>query len=142
MKGENNVRHISSTFIFVFNKDFSKILLIKRNEAKRIRWGFEWGIIGGKFEEGENEIQAGIREAKEEIGINLKPKQLKVVFIKPIKDITHYFFAININENSKIKINNEADEYKWFSLHKLPKSMTDRPEDVIKAARIMSERYG
>jgi len=72
-----NIRFGLGVFVLIFNKDFSKILLIKRNEEKRNKFGADWGNIGGKIEFRETSAQACAREIKEEIGLNLNPKKLK-----------------------------------------------------------------
>lgn len=126
-----------SVFIYIFNKDLSKILLIKRNKEKRDKWGFDWGTIGGKIEPGELSIETGIREAKEEIGIRLKPEQFKFLFFeeRPSKFYTpavHFFYYLILDEGIKITINQESDEYCWFDLSNLPKKMVDSKERILK----------
>ena len=126
-----------SVFLYVFNKDMNKVLLIKRNKEKRKKWGFDWGTIGGKVEPEELLVEAGIREAKEEIGINLNHKRLKFLFFeeRPSKVHTpavHFFYYLILDEKTKITINQESDEYKWFDLNNLPKKMVDSKEKVLK----------
>ena len=45
-----NRRFGLGVFCMIFNKDFSKILLVKRNEEKRKKYGADWGNIGGRIE--------------------------------------------------------------------------------------------
>lgn len=66
--------------IFLFNKDYSKILMIKRNKPPYKNC---YNGVGGKIEEGENEFQATIRECKEETGIDLKEPKLLMTYIYP-----------------------------------------------------------
>ncbi len=40
----------------------------------------DWGLVGGKVEEGETDVQAMVREAFEEAGLMLDPEFLVVVF--------------------------------------------------------------
>ena len=68
-------------FVCIFNKDISKILLIKRNKQKVSTYLGEWGNVGGKIEPGEYSIDAAIREASEEISVNLEKKNLKQIAI-------------------------------------------------------------
>ena len=70
----------SAVFVYIFNTNFSKILLEKRNLEKRSLYGFDWGLIGGKLEIGENIISGLLREVKEEIGKEFFNKNL--VFVK------------------------------------------------------------
>lgn len=126
-----------SVFIYIFNKNLNKILLIKRNKEKRKKWGFDWGTIGGKIEHGELSIEAGIREAIEEIGIKLKPEQFKFLFFeeRPSKIYTpavHFFYYLILDEKTKIIVNQESDEYCWFNLSNLPEKMVDSKEHILK----------
>lgn len=124
-------------FVVLFNKEFSKILLVKRNEEKRKKWGADWGNVGGKLEFGEYSADACVREAAEEIGIKLDPKKIKLMEVKErpnfYEDVHgfHFAYAGFLDETAKIKINDEADEYKWFNLNDLPESMLDPKEELI-----------
>lgn len=131
-----------SVFIYIFNKNLSKILLIKRNKEKRDKWGFDWGTIGGKVEPGELSIEAGIREAKEEIGIKLKSEQFKFLFFeeRPSKIYTpavHFFYYLTLDEKIKIITNQESDEYRWFDLNNLPEKMIDSKERILKILNLV-----
>ena len=125
-------------FVCVFNKDFSKILLVKRNEEKRKKYGADWGNIGGKIEFGETSIQGAAREIKEEIGLNLNPKKLKLIEIKEQPDYhptvhgIQFIYATSIDEKEKITINDEAEEYRWFDVKNLPDKMLDSKKEVVK----------
>lgn len=125
-------------FACVFNKNFSKILLVKRNEEKRKKYGAEWGNIGGRIEFGETSLLAGLREIKEEIGLDLNPKKLKLLEIKELPNHhpdlhgIQFIYATSIDEKEKITINDEAEEYRWFSLKNLPDKMFDSRKDIIK----------
>ncbi len=73
----------------------NKILLIKRVKPNETYWV----IPGGGIEKGETKEQALIREIKEELGLDIKPKEL---FLKRKSDksgmegITEYFFTADI----------------------------------------------
>lgn len=129
-------------FVCIFNKDFSKILLLKRNIEKKRRegkiWETEaaWGNIGGSIEANETPKRACIREAYEEIGIRLKPNDLVQVYIKKKQSskpnpYTEYFYATAIDEGTKFSLNDESYKYKWFSVEKLPLKMLDKKEDIL-----------
>lgn len=128
-------------FVCIFNKDFSKILLIKRNEEKRKKFGADWGNIGGKLDFGESLIDACIRETKEEIGVTLDSKKVELIEVKEKPFATEIYHTINfayatiLDEKEKITINEESDEYKWFELTNLPEKMLDKKEDIIEIAK-------
>ncbi len=124
-------------FVCIFNKDFSKIMLTRLNAAKRKRWGAEWSNVGGKIEFGEDSKQACIREANEETGLNINPKDLTLIDIKEAPNLLphlhaiHFVYATTIRESSKIILNYESDSYGWFSFKKLPKGMFDSKKDIL-----------
>ena len=64
--------------IFLFTKDYRKVLMVKRNKPP---YKDCWNGIGGKIEENETEIQATIRECFEETGIKLdNPKFITYIY--------------------------------------------------------------
>ena len=133
-------------FLFVFNRDFSKILLVKRNEEKRNKYGFAWGTIGGKLELGEHSIDGAIREAREEIGVKLKRSELKQLEIIEIPNFTedcHGFafkYGAILDEKTKITTNEESDEYEWFSLGELPKER-NKDDNIVAIAKLAKKVF-
>ncbi len=129
-------------FVCVFNSDFSKILFVKRNEEKRKKHGADWGNVGGKVEPGEKLLNACIREAKEEIGIDLDPENVKLIEIKESPFLTenihalHFVYSTVLDEDAKIIVNEESDGYQWFDLKNLPEKTLDTKEDLIKWSKI------
>jgi len=127
-------------FVCIFNRDFSKILLLKRNEQKRKKSGREWGNIGGMIEFGELARDACLREAREEIGLELEPEKLKLIKVREMPQFSEIFHAVQfvyatiIDENEKIEINEESDEFKWISLDDLPDKMLDKKQDILDIA--------
>ena len=125
-----------ATFVYIFNKDLNKILLIKRNKEKREKWGFDWGIVGGKVEIGEYSFEAAIREVYEETKIKLSKDDLQLVGYqeRPSRIHTpavHFFYFAVISEGSKVIINGESDEFGWFNVENLPDRFIEKPEKVL-----------
>ncbi|HMH30971.1 MAG TPA: NUDIX domain-containing protein [Methylomirabilota bacterium] len=64
--------------VIVFRKDGKIAFLLRQNTT----WmDGHYGLPGGKVEPGESFTQAAIREAKEEVGVELGPENLDQVFI-------------------------------------------------------------
>ncbi len=132
----------------IFNRDFSKILLLKRNEEKRKKGGAEWGNVGGRVEFGEKLIDACVREAREEIGVELDPEKLKLLdvketpFLSDIFHAIHFFYATILDEDEKISLSDESDDYKWFDLENLPDKMFDSKEEILKLSELAKEKLG
>ena len=135
--------------VLIFNKDFSKILLVKRNKAKREINKLDWGNPGGRVEWGEKLAEACVREVKEETGINLDQKQLKLLDIKeitknPIAPTVHFLqfiYATKIDQTEEITLNEESEEYGWFNLKNLPDKTLDQKEDLIKLSAFAKEKF-
>lgn len=135
-------------FVCIFNKNFSKILLVKRNKEKREKIGLDWGNIGGRIELGEYSIDACIREAREEICVNLDREKLKLIDIveNPNNDIfkewhvLHFVYAAVLDENTKFCLNEESEEIKWFDLNKIPDKTIDRRDSLKKWASLAMEK--
>jgi 8-oxo-dGTP pyrophosphatase MutT (NUDIX family) len=124
MKNEKKEKFIMAVMVFVFDEK-KNILLLKRTDNG------QWEPIKGGINDGENWINAALRELKEESGIvpktnpelvniiddELDTKQGKKTKIKG--HVTYCYVAgikpsINIQEEENGEL--EHDEYKWISL--------------------------
>src|SRR3989338_5680485 len=123
--------------VCIFNRDFSKIFLLKRNKAKRDLNKADWGNPGGRVEWGEKLAEACVREVKEESGIDLDPKQLKLLNIKeitenPIAPTVHFLQFIYV---AKI------DPIEKIILNELPDKTLDPKEDLIKLSIVAKKKF-
>lgn len=104
---------------------------------KRCNTGFEDGkyeLPGGHLEEGEDIFAAMIREAKEELLIDLTEEDIK------IKHILHHYHGNRINFifetsgdniNPKIGEPNKCSELKWVKINELPDETIDKVKLMI-----------
>ncbi len=111
----------------------SGYLLLVRNGkillSRRFQTGYEDGkysVPAGHVEDNEELKTATCREIKEEIGINLQPRDLTLVHVMHRKhfDIRMDFF-FTTNKKGLTPKNMEpqkADDLQWFPLTKLPKN--------------------
>jgi 8-oxo-dGTP pyrophosphatase MutT (NUDIX family) len=128
----------AGVFALVFNKDFSKIFLLKRNEEKRKKYGYDWGNPGGVLEAGEFSVDGAIREAWEETGLKLDKSKMKL--LETIENPNwsakyhsfHFVYGISIDENEKVIINGESDDFGWFDINNLPDKTIDSKEDILR----------
>lgn len=99
--------------IFLFTKDYKKVLMVKRNKPP---YKGCWNGIGGKIEGTETEIQAAIRECYEETGIKLENPKLFITYIYPetnkINNGTNLSVLYSFIDEVTINPNNEGI-YEW-----------------------------
>jgi ADP-ribose pyrophosphatase YjhB (NUDIX family) len=134
--------------VLIFNKEFSKILLLKRNEEKRKKNNADWGFVGGRVELGEKLLDSCIREVREETNLHLNQNDLILIDIKEnpfLTEIHHaiwFIYSIGIEEKEKITLNSESEEYGWFDIEKLPERMIDSLEEAKNLIKKVKETRG
>lgn len=134
---EENSKEHKGVYICIFSRDLSEILLLWREKEKRGGKVIKgWGNVGGTIKPSEEALQAGIREAKEEIGIDLGPSRLIPVGIKTSPETsshkwTVHFYAACIDKSMAIRLNGESRGYGWFEKDELPGGTLDSKEDIL-----------
>ena len=113
----------NSRFDIVSNlieREDGKFLLLKR--ALHKPQGGTWGIPTGKVEEGEDFIDAIIRETFEETGIEIKPSDLKmhpVLYVRVEKDgydLIYHMYSSMVPLDTEIILEKSAhDDYEWVT---------------------------
>ncbi|MCL2331577.1 MAG: NUDIX domain-containing protein [Proteobacteria bacterium] len=92
--------------------------------CKSSKWP-DWGVSGGHVEPGETLEQAVVREAKEELGVEVEVLEqlcMEECFMSPpeFKRNSHFIyftFLVKIKPSQVVKIDNdEIIEYKWAPL--------------------------
>lgn len=107
-----------------FNHEKTSLVLERRPDAKTNP--ARWGIPGGANEPGEGDLDAAIREGKEETGIDLrkdfpeaKIEVLETVFVTLSKTACFAYTAISVNLPYKPTVTlapKEHVNYKWITL--------------------------
>ena len=104
---------------------------------KRVNTGFDDGYFelpGGHLEAGEDIFGSMIREAQEELLIDLKELDIKITHI-----LHHYngnrinfIFEADIKDlEPKIGEPNKCSELRWVDINNLPKETTDKVKQII-----------
>lgn len=113
----------------IITKD-NKILIQKRKGSKL--WPGYYALPAGHIDEGETQYDALVREAKEELGINIDPKKILNNYVvlrrnyfeidgKQLEPYIDYYFEINQFEGvPKIMEDDKCDELIWADINKLP----------------------
>lgn len=119
-------------------KNTGKILLSRRSKLQKI-WPNHWHCVTGTIEQGESPKSAIIREAKEEIGVDVNDLSLKAtvyVSMPSIFNANDRFYAVELYfvcnlEDNQTPINLEPlkqDKIDWFDINELPKPLIPQVE--------------
>ncbi len=84
-----------------------------------------WGIVGGKVEPGEIEIEALNREIREELGGEIKGAQIHSVnqYTSGKGNFRYHTFLIKVDEEFVPDLNSEHKGYCWVKLDDYPKPL-------------------
>jgi 8-oxo-dGTP pyrophosphatase MutT (NUDIX family) len=110
----------TSAGVFFYNKNTNRFLYLLRTDNKN---PVNWGIPGGKIEDGETLLEGVIRECEEELGSF--PENGKLIPIQKFvnHNFTYHTFFCEV-ENEFIPILNEEHcGYAWVVLNQYPKPM-------------------
>lgn len=111
------------------------ILLLKRHKTG---WMDGWySLPAGHLDGTETVTKAMVREAKEEIGIEIAKKDLRVVHImhrkSDIEYIDFFFVANHWKNNPKLMETDKSSEVRWFPLAKFPEKTVPYIKKVVMA---------
>ena len=123
--------------VYLFFRDGEKILLSKRKNTG-YRDG-EYSLPAGHIEEGEYALEATVREAKEETGVDIDPADLVMAHVMYRKCADHvradYFFEVKKYSGEITNPEPEkCDGLDWYPL-------TDLPENTVLYIRAAIEHY-
>ena len=97
--------------IMVFNKEENKILMCKREKEP---YKGKYNLVGGKVEQGEDELHAAYRELEEETGIT--KDDIKLSYFMNLEYIVDDFeLEVFVGKlNKKVKLIEEINKLYWF----------------------------
>lgn len=112
--------------------DKSQVLLMRRKNTGE--GDGEYELAGGHLESGEDLFDAMIREAKEELLIDMVREDLKIVHIMHHftgKRINIVFGADGESFSPKIGEPDKCDRLEWFNIDNLPQSLSSKMRTII-----------
>lgn len=106
----------------VITNDKNEVLLVKRAIEPYLG---KWDIPGGFLENGEELMDGAKREAKEELGIDIKPTEILTIFVDKYgyEEGDLHTFNVFIKAEvagGEITLDDENSDYGWFSADNIP----------------------
>ncbi|MCG3107744.1 ADP-ribose pyrophosphatase [Metallosphaera sp. J1] len=96
-----------------------------------------WSVPAGHVDAKESATNAIIREAKEELGVDFKPEELKPVYFmhrfENQERVDFFFRTSKIGVEPKIMEPDKADALDWFLLSSLPQNMVQYVRRAIES---------
>lgn len=135
---------IASVYL-LFIKD-NQILLLRRKNT-----GYEdgnYGLVAGHLDEHESLTHGAIREAKEESGVDIDPKDLEVkttMHRKQSDERVDFFFEVKKWSGEIINTEpDKCDDLRWFPLNNLPSNIIPYIKQAIECYRkgILYSEFG
>ena len=96
-----------------------KLLFQLRDNKYGIPNPNKWGLFGGGMEQGETPVQAVRREVKEELGIDIKPSNLRLLFKKESNSSKRYVFYYKLQKEQESFRLGEGQKYQFLSLREI-----------------------
>lgn len=120
-----------------------------RSDAAKLHPGF-YAIAGGSLDSAETVRQANAREAFEELGVSIKPEDLKVVHVLHARNETgaeyiNFFMEATKWEGEPMVMEpHKCSNVAWFALDKLPENLMPMHKHVFAMIRqgVMYSEWG
>lgn len=130
------LRNKATPAVYLFLERDGKFLIARRQNT-----GYQDGnyqVPAGHVEEGELPTAAMIREAKEEVDLDLTASQLELVYLcyrpkhDPTGDRVDFFFRVREWSGEVKNMEPEkCDDLRWVGLDELPTNMTPHVRDAF-----------
>lgn len=126
------------TCIVILRRAGKVAFLLRKNTS----WmNDHYGLIGGRVEPGEMFTAAAVREAKEEVGVEIAPEDLKAVLTVELPESKEFptqevFMVFEATQWRGEPYNAEPDvhaELAWFDPHNLPTNIVPVVQPALKA---------
>jgi 8-oxo-dGTP diphosphatase len=121
--GETTWRNSKPTASLLVTDDRGRVLLVRRSVEPRTGW---WDVPGGFCEPGELPEAAAIREAREELGVEVRLTAQTGMYTDVYRDETEFtlniFYAAQIVSGTPVAAD-DALELRWFGPDELPEQI-------------------
>jgi len=107
--------------VLLIDTTSNNFLLCQR--GKNVTFANSWSLFGGKIERDEDVLDGVKRELYEESKINPKNVIFKLFEVQNDMGYPYYFYLGFCNGKLKCQINEENQDWGWFSMENLPKPL-------------------
>ena len=132
--------------LIVWRSQRSRLLVVCDDHILAVRMWLgsgDWFLPGGGIGRSETAAQAVVREAAEEVGLQLTAEQLEPIGVAPFKrwllSYTNHFFRISMAQRPALTIPHrlEISEYAWLPIMALPPGCSPEITTALKLARLL-----
>jgi len=125
--------------------DNGAVLFIRRTERKNDPWSGQIAFPGGHKASNDNDLKyTAIREAKEEVGVNLREHtclgSLPAISTQT-RNISVAPFVFQLNAPVNILLNDEVTEFFWITLNDLANIEVSKSKVYTQAREILVDSY-
>ena len=117
--------------LFRVAEDKRQILLIQRLKDP---FKDAWALPGGFLDEGEDLLDAALRELEEETSVQLSNLTQLKAYGRPDRDPRHHTISVafwaEVSTSIKVKAQDDAKDYQWVDLENLPALAFDHAEII------------
>jgi len=133
---DNNLT--KNALAIIFNNDM-EVLLLQRSSYKEQWMPEKIALVGGGVEEGEEPVEAVQREIKEETGLDINKFIEKFVLQRNEDSVEHMFIAKYDGDNDDVELNDEHQDYGWYSIDEIDK--LDTVPNLMDYVKIALTKY-
>ena len=130
----------TAVVVFILSMDNKKVLLQQRSAKKKL-WPNLWDLTaGGHVLSGELGYQSGIRETKEEIGIDITKNDMEFIGATKSENISgniinrhfneYYIVHKDLDINDIVLQEDEVQDIKWFDKEEVISKIKDNYRDL------------
>jgi isopentenyldiphosphate isomerase len=138
----SGLRH-RAVHILVFNHQ-KQLFLQKRSIKKDLNKGLWDTSAAGHVDVGEDYTPCAVREAEEELGIDIKPTLQPLFKLSPTPQLGKELIQVyRCKHNGPVKLNvDEIDEGKWLSIAEISNRVENNDATLTETFKVIWRQYG